>query len=117
MFCNKISEASVAPPLKNEPVPTCNQLEPGSAPSKAAAESVGVVAPFTCHNANWPLVLCKLISIVGATTGSLSVTVTVTVVVSSTVGVATKVAGSSNTVPSLLAPPCRPEHIACRVDG
>ena len=52
----------MAPPLKNEPVPTCNQLEPGSAPSKAEAEIVGVVKPLACHNANWPLVLCKLIS-------------------------------------------------------
>ena len=50
----------MAPPLKNEPVPTCNQLEPGSASSKAAAEITGV-APLTCHNANRPLVFCKLI--------------------------------------------------------
>ena len=62
MFCNRISEASEAPPLKNEPVPTSNQLAPGSAPSKAAAESVGVVEPLACHNANWPLVLCNMIS-------------------------------------------------------
>src|ERR1700728_3760249 len=62
VFCNKISEPSVAPPLKNKPVPTCNQLEPGSAPSKAAAESVRVVEPLACHNPNWPLVFCKLIS-------------------------------------------------------
>src|ERR1700677_3904167 len=68
VFCNKISEASEAPPLKNEPVHTCNQLEPGSAPSKAAAESVGVVEPLACHNPNWPLVLCKLISKSGLAT-------------------------------------------------
>src|SRR5580704_13261697 len=56
VFCHRISELS---PLKNAPMPISVQLGPGSGLSRPDAESV---APFACHNANWPLVFCNMTS-------------------------------------------------------